>query len=279
MTRVSTAAYAAGKDLAPRPVHSTLRLDKITATGFRPEEASPTLQRYLAAQRDRGRGRTVNAERDQQHAGPDHAEEATAGPGKVDQVPDHGRTGGQSTPAVVLQLSASVSRVVGTAASTTATEAISVGAMAIPLTSSRPPTGSGLPRNGSGSNDAPARPRRSGTGSPTARQAGAGHHAGQQGTERPGGDEAKAGEGQHAGLPCECDDDDLHAAEHPPEGQAGQADRQQDAQRQPPDRLARSGGTAGGWVDRCPASSTAPTRPITAETLPRAQGARPWPGR
>ena len=51
VTRVSTAAYAAGKGLAPRPAHSTLRLDKITATGFRPEEASPTLQRYLAAQR------------------------------------------------------------------------------------------------------------------------------------------------------------------------------------------------------------------------------------
>ena len=49
VTRVSTAAYAAGKDLAPRPRHSTLRLDKITATGFRPEEAAPALERYLAS--------------------------------------------------------------------------------------------------------------------------------------------------------------------------------------------------------------------------------------
>jgi dTDP-4-dehydrorhamnose 3,5-epimerase len=47
--RVSTAAYADGKDLAPRPVHSTLALDKITAAGFRPEEAGPALRRYLAA--------------------------------------------------------------------------------------------------------------------------------------------------------------------------------------------------------------------------------------
>jgi dTDP-4-dehydrorhamnose reductase len=48
VTRVSTATYAEGKDLAPRPVHSTLRLDKITAAGFRPEEAGPALRRYLA---------------------------------------------------------------------------------------------------------------------------------------------------------------------------------------------------------------------------------------
>ena len=45
----STAAYAAGKQLAPRPRHSTLSLDKITATGFRLEEAGRALQRYLAA--------------------------------------------------------------------------------------------------------------------------------------------------------------------------------------------------------------------------------------
>ena len=46
--RVSTATYAEGKDLAPRPVHSTLALDKITGAGFQPEEAAPALQRYLA---------------------------------------------------------------------------------------------------------------------------------------------------------------------------------------------------------------------------------------
>ncbi|HLL63510.1 MAG TPA: bifunctional dTDP-4-dehydrorhamnose 3,5-epimerase family protein/NAD(P)-dependent oxidoreductase [Propionibacteriaceae bacterium] len=51
VARVSTATYAEGKDLAPRPVHSTLALDKITAAGFRPEEAGPALQRYLAAPR------------------------------------------------------------------------------------------------------------------------------------------------------------------------------------------------------------------------------------
>ena len=49
VTRVSTTAYGAGKDLAPRPVHSTLRLDKISATGFRPEAAASALERYLAA--------------------------------------------------------------------------------------------------------------------------------------------------------------------------------------------------------------------------------------
>jgi dTDP-4-dehydrorhamnose 3,5-epimerase/reductase len=49
VTPVSTTAYAAGKDLAPRPAHSTLRLDKISAAGFQPEEAAPALQRYLTA--------------------------------------------------------------------------------------------------------------------------------------------------------------------------------------------------------------------------------------
>jgi dTDP-4-dehydrorhamnose 3,5-epimerase len=49
VTRVSTATYGADKDLAPRPVHSTLRLDKISAAGFRPEAAAPALERYLAA--------------------------------------------------------------------------------------------------------------------------------------------------------------------------------------------------------------------------------------
>ena len=48
VTRVSTAAYGEGKQLAPRPVHSTLRLDKISATGFAPEASTPALQRYLA---------------------------------------------------------------------------------------------------------------------------------------------------------------------------------------------------------------------------------------
>jgi dTDP-4-dehydrorhamnose 3,5-epimerase/reductase len=45
----TTAAYAAGKNLAPRPRHSTLSLDKITATGFSPGNGVEGLQRYLAA--------------------------------------------------------------------------------------------------------------------------------------------------------------------------------------------------------------------------------------
>ncbi len=48
VNRVSTAVYAEGRVLAPRPMHSTLRLDKISAAGFRPEEAAPALERYLA---------------------------------------------------------------------------------------------------------------------------------------------------------------------------------------------------------------------------------------
>jgi dTDP-4-dehydrorhamnose reductase len=45
----TTAAYAAGRDMAPRPRHSTLSLDKITATGFQPAEALEVLQPYVAA--------------------------------------------------------------------------------------------------------------------------------------------------------------------------------------------------------------------------------------
>ncbi|WP_374227938.1 sugar nucleotide-binding protein [Nocardioides sp. TRM66260-LWL] len=42
-----TASYGAGKDLSPRPVHSTLDLSRIRATGFVPEDARVTLRRYL----------------------------------------------------------------------------------------------------------------------------------------------------------------------------------------------------------------------------------------
>lgn len=45
---VSTQTYAEGKALAPRPRHSMLELRKITTTGFVPEAADATLQRYLA---------------------------------------------------------------------------------------------------------------------------------------------------------------------------------------------------------------------------------------
>lgn len=46
VTRTSTATYAAGKDLAPRPQYSALDLTKLEATGFRPEPASQALTRY-----------------------------------------------------------------------------------------------------------------------------------------------------------------------------------------------------------------------------------------
>jgi dTDP-4-dehydrorhamnose 3,5-epimerase len=45
---VTTAEYGVGKTMAPRPAHSTLALDKITATGFRPAAARADLQAYLS---------------------------------------------------------------------------------------------------------------------------------------------------------------------------------------------------------------------------------------
>ena len=47
VTAVSTAEYAAGKELAPRPRHSTLDLAKITATGFTAQPAPDRLAAYL----------------------------------------------------------------------------------------------------------------------------------------------------------------------------------------------------------------------------------------
>ncbi len=47
VTRTSTAAYAEGKDLAPRPEHSVLDLTKLEATGFVPEPARQALSRYV----------------------------------------------------------------------------------------------------------------------------------------------------------------------------------------------------------------------------------------
>ncbi|HEY5821997.1 MAG TPA: bifunctional dTDP-4-dehydrorhamnose 3,5-epimerase family protein/NAD(P)-dependent oxidoreductase [Propionibacteriaceae bacterium] len=49
VSSVSTAAYGAGKSLAPRPQHSALSLAKLEATGFRPVEATVQLQEYLTA--------------------------------------------------------------------------------------------------------------------------------------------------------------------------------------------------------------------------------------
>ena len=42
----STAAYGEGRDLAPRPRHSVLPLDKIRATGFIPADARDRLRTY-----------------------------------------------------------------------------------------------------------------------------------------------------------------------------------------------------------------------------------------
>jgi dTDP-4-dehydrorhamnose 3,5-epimerase/reductase len=46
---VTTAEYAAGKSLAPRPRHSVLSLDKIISSGFRPADAMTRLQQYLSS--------------------------------------------------------------------------------------------------------------------------------------------------------------------------------------------------------------------------------------
>jgi dTDP-4-dehydrorhamnose reductase len=48
VTPVTTEAYGAGKELAPRPRHSSLDLAKLQATGFTSEAASVALGRYLA---------------------------------------------------------------------------------------------------------------------------------------------------------------------------------------------------------------------------------------
>ncbi|HET9649514.1 MAG TPA: bifunctional dTDP-4-dehydrorhamnose 3,5-epimerase family protein/NAD(P)-dependent oxidoreductase [Microlunatus sp.] len=45
---VSAEDYAAGKHLAPRPRHSALALDKLSATGFRPRSGPELLQEYLS---------------------------------------------------------------------------------------------------------------------------------------------------------------------------------------------------------------------------------------
>ncbi|MFZ1411746.1 MAG: sugar nucleotide-binding protein [Micropruina sp.] len=51
VSRVSTEAYASGKQLAPRPRHSTLNLDKLIATGFNPAAADDRLIAYLSSGR------------------------------------------------------------------------------------------------------------------------------------------------------------------------------------------------------------------------------------
>lgn len=49
VTGVSTAEYFAGKQAAPRPLHSTLGLAKLKATGFVPAPAADRLAAYVAA--------------------------------------------------------------------------------------------------------------------------------------------------------------------------------------------------------------------------------------
>ena len=49
VSATTTEEYAAGTDLAPRPLHSVLALDKIRATGFEPEDQLVALRRYLEA--------------------------------------------------------------------------------------------------------------------------------------------------------------------------------------------------------------------------------------
>jgi dTDP-4-dehydrorhamnose reductase len=48
--RISTAEYAAGKSLSPRPASSTMSLDKIRSTGFEPREQFAALLDYLQAE-------------------------------------------------------------------------------------------------------------------------------------------------------------------------------------------------------------------------------------
>lgn len=49
VTPVTTAAYSGGKQVAPRPVHSTLNLTKIAATGFEPPSAARRLEEHVRA--------------------------------------------------------------------------------------------------------------------------------------------------------------------------------------------------------------------------------------
>jgi dTDP-4-dehydrorhamnose 3,5-epimerase/reductase len=49
VSSVTTEEYFAGKDLAPRPLHSVMDLSKLRATGFEPEDARVALERYLSA--------------------------------------------------------------------------------------------------------------------------------------------------------------------------------------------------------------------------------------
>jgi dTDP-4-dehydrorhamnose reductase len=47
VTGVTTEEYFAGKEMAPRPLHSVMDLAKLRATGFEPEDARVALERYV----------------------------------------------------------------------------------------------------------------------------------------------------------------------------------------------------------------------------------------
>lgn len=49
VSSVTTEEYFAGKELAPRPLHSVMDLSKVRATGFEPEDARVALERYVRA--------------------------------------------------------------------------------------------------------------------------------------------------------------------------------------------------------------------------------------
>jgi dTDP-4-dehydrorhamnose 3,5-epimerase len=48
VSSVSTEEYFAGKELAPRPLHSVMDLSKLRATGFEPEDARVALEGYVS---------------------------------------------------------------------------------------------------------------------------------------------------------------------------------------------------------------------------------------
>ncbi|WP_295657337.1 sugar nucleotide-binding protein [uncultured Nocardioides sp.] len=49
VTPITSEEYAAGRVLAPRPLHSTMDLTRLRATGFEPEDALVALERYCSA--------------------------------------------------------------------------------------------------------------------------------------------------------------------------------------------------------------------------------------
>ena len=155
-----------------------------------------------------------------------------------------------ATPAarpVEVQASASVSRLGGTEAWVTATDAINVGAIAIPLSIRSRATTTGLLTKISGSNErarltAPTRNRLAGE----AFQAMVPVTAPDSSEPEGPGHQDHPGVLQDAGGLGERDDDDLHAAEHHAQCAAGDGDGKQDAHR----KGVRSAAFSAAGVDR-----------------------------